>query len=196
MSRLPIIKVDDFTMDQRAMFDAITTGKRATGEGPGAFITPEGGMRGPFNPLLYVPQMGNVVQRLGESIRYEGALTDRQREIAILASAARWRADYEWWAHARIARKCGVSDAIIEALRQRRQPVFEDATEAIVHDVARSALDHGSVPDLLYRRAVQALGNERLVEIVVLVGYYTLISLTLNVFEVPLPAGEASPFAR
>lgn len=195
MSRLPVIKVDAFNPEQRAMFDAITTGKRATSAGPGAFISEEGGMRGPFHPLVYVPKMGNVVQRLGECIRYEGALSDRQREIAILVSAARWRADYEWVAHARIARECGVPEAIIDALRQRRQPVFDDATEAVVYDVARSALDHGSVPDLLYRRAVESLGNERVVEIVILVGYYTLISLTLNVFEIAPPAGEASPFA-
>ena len=195
MSRLPVIKVDDFNSEQRAMFDAITTGKRATSAGPSAFLTPEGGMRGPFHPLLYAPLMGNVVQRLGECIRYEGALSDRQREIAILVSAARWRADYEWWAHARIARQCGVSDAIIDAICARHQPEFENAAEAIVHDVARSALDHGSVPNLLYERAVDALGAERVVEIVILVGYYTLISLTLNVFEVPLPAGESSPFS-
>lgn len=195
MPRLPVIKVEDFNPEQRAMFDAITTGKRATSAGPGAFLTPEGGMRGPFHPLIHAPVMGNVVQRLGECIRYEGALSDRQREIAILVSAARWRADYEWWAHARIARGCGVSDEIIEALRERRQPEFEQPSEAIVHDVARSALDHGSVPDLLYERAVETLGAERVVEIVILVGYYTLISLALNVFEVPLPGGEQSPFA-
>lgn len=195
MTRLPVIKVDDFDADQRAMFDAITTGKRATSAGPSAFLTPEGGMRGPFHPLLYAPRMGNVVQRLGECIRYEGALADRQREIAILVAAARWRADYEWWAHARIARQLGVSDEVIDAIRERRQPELDDAEEEIVHEVARSALDHGSVPDLLYQRALEALGAERVVEIVVLVGYYTLISLTLNVFEVPLPAGETSPFA-
>lgn len=195
MSRLPFIKVEDFNPDQRAMFDAITTGKRATSAGPSAFLRPDGGMRGPFHPLLYVPGMGNVVQRLGECIRYEGALTDRQREIAILVAAARWRADYEWWAHARIARGCGVAEGIIDALRERRQPEFEDPSEAITHDVARSALDHGQVPDLLYERAVAALGEERVVEIVILVGYYTLISLTLNVFHVPLPEGETPPFA-
>lgn len=195
MSRLPVIKVDDFSPEQRVMFDAITTGKRATSAGPAAFLTEEGGMRGPFNPLLYAPLMGNVVQRLGECIRYEGALSDRQREIAILVSAARWRADYEWWAHARIARELGVSGEIIEALRERRQPELDDPAEAIAHDVTRAALDHGAVPDLLYRRAVETLGEECVVELVILAGYYTLISLTLNVFEVSLPGGEPSPFA-
>ena len=168
MSRLSFIKAEGFNSDQQAMFDAITSGKRATSAGVSAFLTPEGGLHGPFHPWLYAPKTGNLVQRLGECIRYEGVLSDRQREIGILCTAAHWRAQYEWLSHSRIARDCGVSDSIIETIRQRRQPEFDDPGERAVHDLARSTLDQGNVPDALYRQAVTELGEESLVELVML----------------------------
>ena len=194
MSRLPVIKVDEFNSDQRAMFDAITTGKRASGAGTGPFVTSEGGLRGPFHPWTYSPVMGNVAQRLGKCIRYEGVLTDRQREIGILCAAARWRAGYEWISHSRIARDCGVPDDIIQAIYERRQPELDDPGEQSVVEVVNTALDQGGLPDSVYQRAVEALGQEQMAELVILVGYYCLVSLTLNVFKVPMPEGETSPF--
>ena len=194
MSRLATIKVEKFNSDQREMFDAITTGKRATAAGANAFVTSSGGLRGPFHPWAYSPVIGNAAQRLGECIRCEGALSDRQREIGILCAAAKWRASYEWIAHSRIARDCGVSEHLIDAILERRQPEFDDPRELVVHDVVHYVLDHGGLSDALYRHAIETFGEERLVELVVLVGYYTLVSLTLNVFEVPPPEGETSPF--
>ncbi len=194
MSRLPELEGGRLSTLQRALFDAITGGKRNIGSGPSPYITPRGGLRGPFNALLYAPHVGDPVQRLGERLRSDGILLPRQREIGVLCVAARWRAGYEWWAHARIARECSISDAVIEAIRQRARPPLDQPDELLVHDYSRALLDEQQVPDALYRDAVAALGEEALVELVTLLGYYSLISMILVSFDVPVPDGEAPPF--
>jgi 4-carboxymuconolactone decarboxylase len=194
MSRLSELEGEHFSAAQRALFDAITGGKRNTGPGRSPTITPQGGLRGPFNALLYAPHVGDPVQHLGERLRFDGILSPRQREIGVLCVAARWRAGYEWWAHARIARECGVSDAVIEAIRQRARPPLDQPDELLVHDYSRALLDEQQVPDKLYRNTVAALGEEALVELVTLLGYYSLISMILVSFEVPVPDGEVPPF--
>jgi 4-carboxymuconolactone decarboxylase len=194
MSRLPELEGKRLSTVQRALFDAITGGKRNTGPGPSPTITPRGGLRGPFNALLYAPHVGDPVQRLGERLRFDGILSPRQREIGVLCVAARWRAGYEWWAHARIARECGLSEVVIEAIRQRARPPLDQPDERLVHDYSRALLDEQQVPDKLYRDTAATLGEEALVELVVLLGYYSLISMILVSFNVPIPDGEAPPF--
>jgi 4-carboxymuconolactone decarboxylase len=194
MSRLPERERDELGAAARALFDAITGGKRSAGKDRSAYITTRGGLRGPFNALLYAPHVGDPAQRLGERLRFDGILAPRQREIAVLCVAARWRAGYEWWAHARIARECGVPDAVIEAIRQRAQPRLHEPGEQLVHDYSRALLDQQRVPESLYRDTVAALGEAAVVELVVLLGYYALISMLLVSFEVPVPDGESPPF--
>lgn len=194
MSRLAELVREDLGEAERALFDAITDGKRSAGKGRSATITARGGLRGPFNALLYAPHVGDPAQRLGERLRFDGVLAPRQREIAVLCVAARWRAGYEWWAHARIARECGVSDTVIEAIRQRAQPPFDAPNERLVHDYSQALLDEQQISDPLYRDTVAALGEPAVVELVVLLGYYSLISMLLVSFEVPVPDGESRPF--
>jgi len=194
MSRLPELERDELDDAGRALFDAITGGKRGAGKGSAAFITAQGGLRGPFNALLHAPHVGDAVQRLGECLRFGGVLPARQRELAVLCVAARWRAEYEWWAHARIARKCGLPDTIIEAIRQRAQPSFQEPAERLVHDFSRALIDEQQVAEPLYRDSVAALGEAAVVELVVLLGYYSLVSMLLVGFEVPIADGESPPF--
>jgi len=184
MSRLPPITPGDMTSAQREVFEAITTGKRGAGKDVASFLTPEGGMRGPFGPWLYAPAAGGVAQRLGEVLRFEGLLTDRQREIGILCVAAYWGAEYEWHAHTAIARGYGVEESVIAGIERREDAELADPSEAAVHDVARSLLDDKGIPDDLYERARDALGEARLAELVILVGYYGLVAVTLNAFDV------------
>jgi 4-carboxymuconolactone decarboxylase len=194
MSRLSELQRDHLSAAERALFDAITGGKRSAGDGTSAHITPTGGLKGPFNALLYAPHVGDPAQRLGERLRFEGLLEDRQREIGILCVAAHWRAPYEWRSHARIARECGVPDTVIEAIRRREQPPLDEPDERLVHDFSRALLDERRVSDALYRDSVAALGEAGLVELVVLLGYYSLISMILVGFEVPVPDGESPRF--
>lgn len=194
MNRLRELQRDHLSTAERTLFDSITGGKRSGGDGKSAHITPSGGLRGPFNALLHAPHVGDATQRLGEILRFGGVLSPRQREIGVLCVAARWRCDYEWWAHARIARECGVADAVIDAIHRRGQPPLDEPGERLVHDFARVLLDEQQVPDALYRDTATALGDAALVELVVLLGYYSLISMVLVSFEVPLPDGETPPF--
>jgi 4-carboxymuconolactone decarboxylase len=194
MSRLPELNVDELDTAKRSLFEAITGGKRRTAQGNSAFITPQGGLRGPFNALLYAPHVGDPAQRLGECLRFHGTLPARQREIAVLCVAAHWRAAYEWWAHARIARESGLSDDIIEAIRTRAQPLLDDPGERLVHAYSRALLEEQQVSEQLYQDTVTALGETAVVELVVLLGYYSLVSMLLVSFEVPIPEGESPPF--
>lgn len=193
MSRLPELDVAHLDDAQRALFDAITGGRRAARSAPGAYLTGTGGLRGPFNALLHAPHVGDPAQRLGERLRFDGVLPARQREIAILCVAAHWRADYEWWAHARIAAECGVPDPVIEAIGRRDEPPLDDAAERLVHAFSRSLLESRGVPDALYGETLAALGERAIVELVVLLGYYTLVSMVLVGFSVPVPDGETPP---
>jgi 4-carboxymuconolactone decarboxylase len=195
LSRLSELPLEHLSADQRALFEAITGGRRSARAGSEAYITPGGGLRGPFNALLHAPHVGDAAQRLGESLRFDGALAPRQREIGVLCVAAHWRAAYEWWAHARIAKECGVEAEVIEAIRRREEPALTDPAERLVHDFSRALLGQRRVPDPLYADAVEALGEASLVELVLLLGYYSLISMVLVGFDVPIPDGQAPPFA-
>ena len=196
MSRLPERNRDELDEVERALFDAIAGGKRSSRQGSSAMLTPGGGLRGPFNALLYAPHVGDPAQRLGERLRFDGQLPPRQREIAVLCVAACWQAEFEWWAHSRIARECGVSEAVIDAIRRRQVPALDDPGERLVHDYARALLDEKRVSEPLYQAAVTELGESALVELVLLLGYYSLVSMLLVSFNVPLPEGETPVFSE
>lgn len=195
MSRLPYLSPDQLDEAQRAIYDAIAGGKRMQGRPAGELTTPKGGLRGPFNPWLYAAQVGDPAQALGNAVRFGTRLPGTLRELAILVVAEDWKARYEWFAHARIARKEGLDEAVIEAIRQGRRPEEGTEVEGVVHDFARELLESRSVSDALYARAVEHLGEAGVVELTTTLGYYVLVSMTLNVFEIALPEGEADPFA-
>ena len=194
MSRISYITSENFTQAQADLFKSIAGGKRGEGRAPEDLLNSEGGMSGPFNAWLRSPVLGEAAQRLGETVRFEGGLSPQLRELAILTVAAKWKAQYEWWAHERIARREGLDERIIESVKVEIPPDFSNPTEAVVYNFARELLDQHRVSDHLYDEAVVLLGEAGIVELVILLGYYTLVSMTLNVFEVPVPAGEAVPF--
>ena len=153
-----------------------------------------GGLAGPFNAWVHRPDLGGVIQRLGERLRFHGTLPGGAREIAILMVGAKWMAEYEWWAHARVGRREGVSERTIDAIRRRERPSLSDAVESAVYDFTAALLETGKVESTAYDAARAQIGDEGLVELVTLAGYYTLVSFTLNAFEVALPGGEPYAF--
>ncbi|HSS63422.1 MAG TPA: carboxymuconolactone decarboxylase family protein [Gammaproteobacteria bacterium] len=195
MSRLKALLPSELDSEQRALFDAITTGKRSEERSSDDFFLEDGGLRGPFNAWVHAPGIGQPAQLLGEAIRYQTRLPPKLRELAILTVAARWRADYEWWAHSRIAGRLGLGDEIIAALKDETLPSAADAGERAVHRFAIELMDTHQISVETYREIVALLGDAGTVELVALLGYYTLVSMTLNVFRVPTPAGETPPFA-
>lgn len=194
MSRLPTLQPADFTEAQRTLFENITQGKRGQKSAVDSFLNPEGGLRGPFNAMLYSPKLGDPCQRLGAAVRFESGLPPQMRELAILTVAAHWQAQYEWWAHAKIAREEGLDEASIAGVKAGTLPDTTPPVLVSVYRFARELLDRRTVSDRQYRETVALLGESRVVELVMLLGYYTLIAMTLNVFEVPLPAGQTPPF--
>ena len=194
MSRISYITPDSFTEAQEGLFKSITGGKRGAGRAPEDLLNAEGGMSGPFNAWLRSPALGDAAQRLGETVRFESALPPQLRELGILIVAAKWKAQYEWWAHEKIARREGLDDRIIASVKAETPPDSSDPTEAVVYNFASELLDQQRVSDHVYNEAVELLGETGVTELVILLGYYTLVSMTLNIFEVPVPAGESAPF--
>lgn len=194
MSRIPYITTENFTDAQQQLYERITGGKRSHGRPLASFFTPEGGLRGPFNAFLYNPVIGDAAQRLGEALRFEGSLPAPLRELAILTVAARWKAQYEWFAHEIIGRKHGLDEHVTNSLKAGEQPDFDSPAQALVFTFCRELLETGYISDRLYAKAVELLGEAGVVELVILMGYYTTIAMTLNVLKVPVPAGEKAPF--
>ena len=196
MSRLSAVRPEDATSAQRQVIDEIAGGDRGRGRSLESMLDERGGLAGPFNAWVHRPDLGIVIQRLGERLRYRGSLPGAAREIAILAVGAKWMAEYEWWAHARIGRREGVSDQTIDAIHRGVRPTLSDPLESAVYDFTAALLECGRVEPAAYDAARARIGDSGLVELVTLVGYYTLVSFTLNAFEVPLPAGEAYAFGK
>ena len=192
MSRLGAVRPADATSAQREVIDALAGGDR--GRPLDSLLDERGGLAGPFNAWVHRPDLGLVVQSLGERLRFHGTLPGAAREIAILTVGAKWMAEYEWWAHCRIGRREGVSDETIDALHRGDRPLLSDPVEQSACDFTFALLGTGRVDPALYESARAHLGDDGLVELVTLAGYYTLVSFTLNAFEVPLPCGERYAF--
>lgn len=191
MVHFPKLTRADLTTDeQRALWDDIVDGPRRASMG-----VPTAELGGPFNAWLQIPSFGRIGSKMGERLRFGSLLDGRCRELVILTVGAHWRAEYEFWAHARMARTEGLPEPIIEALRTGAPPPCENDTQHLVHLVARDLLHTGRVGEELHDRATKALGYPKLTEVVALVGYYCLVSFTLNTADARLPEGE-SPIWR
>jgi 4-carboxymuconolactone decarboxylase len=176
MTRYSTLSPDSMTEAQRRVRDEVMAGKR-------------GRMVPPIEIWLRSPGLAARAQSLGEYCRFESALPPRLAELAILVSARRWAAQFEWWAHARLAREAGIADAVIEAIRTRQEPALADGQSRAVYRFATAMLDRGRADDALFAETKATLGERGLVDLVGLLGYYALVSLTLNAFEVPTPDG-------
>lgn len=190
--RLAWPRPEELDASRREVYDAIASGPRATG--PFQLVDPEGRLEGPFNAMLVSPGVGLALQELGAAVRYRTSLSDRAREIAILALAALRRSDYEWYAHERVGRRAGLSDEEMATLQEGGSPATFSEQERDVLAAARDLATLGDLDDDAFAAAESALGREMLAELIVLVGYYDLLALSLRVWRTPLPAGELSPF--
>jgi 4-carboxymuconolactone decarboxylase len=184
-SRLPYLRYDDLDPDARAVWDGVV-GSRGDG-----MVGPDGGLIGPFNAFVHAPAVGRRLSSLGRVLRFETSIDRRLLEVAIITVGARWKAEFEWWAHARMARKHGVADEVVDAIGRGDDPPFEADDERVVYTVARQLTAGGQLGQDAFAAAQRLLGDAGVVELVSLCGYYTLVSFLLNAFTVPLPPGEA-----
>jgi 4-carboxymuconolactone decarboxylase len=195
MPRIPRLPVDSLTPEQNALMQAITQGKRGKDRPLSEFTYPDGSLRGPFNPWLHSPEIGHNAQKLGESLRFESDMPATLRELAIICVGAHWKADYEFWAHARIALAEGIDPEVVEAIRTGDNPPESEPGVQAVTAFVRETLTMGRVSDETFAAAHGQLGDRGTVDLVSLIGYYCMVSATLNIFQVPMPDGEPSPFA-
>lgn len=179
----------------RAVHAAITGGPRASSAPAFELTDAEGRLHGPFNAMLLAPRVGMPLQELGGALRYRTSLTDREREVAILAVAVARRSEFEWYAHERVGARVGLSEDELAALAAGRAPESLDAAEATVHRACAAMLARHDLDDDEYAAAEEALGTERLAELVVLVGYYDCLALMLAVHRAPLPEGVPPRFS-
>jgi 4-carboxymuconolactone decarboxylase len=186
MSRLPLRTRDALDHEGQEVWDSITASR-------GSIVTAEGTLMGPFNAWVTAPGIGGRLAELGAALRFASSIERRLLEVAIITVGARWRAEFEWWAHSRMALQHGVSQEAVDAIERGEAPTAAD--ERVVHAVARQLVDDGHVDRDTYDAARQLLGDRGIVELVTLCGYYTLVSFTLNAFDVPLPPGEEPVFA-
>jgi len=177
MPRIKIRTREELTEEQRRVYDATIAGRR-------------GRVPAPLIAWLESPVLANRAQKLGEFVRYETTLTPRISELAILVIARHWTAQFEWTAHKAEALKGGLDADIIDDIANRRRPRFKNEDERVVYDFSVTLNETHAIPDALYRETVDAIGERGVVELVGILGYYTLISMTLNTFEIELPDGR------
>jgi len=179
--RFPNLESERMSDAQKRVHDAIAGG-------------PRGGVRGPFGVLLRSPELADRVQKVGEHLRFGSSLPARLNELAILINARFWGSKYEWHAHKPFALKGGLAESIADDVAQNRRPAGMKPDEELVYDFCTTLHRTHFVDDALFRRAVAQLGEQGLVDLIGVSGYYTLVSMVLNVAEIPLPAGVAAPW--
>ena len=181
MSRIPLPTPDQMDEAQRRVHDKVVSGRR-------------GKIVGPLRAALHSPELAEHWQALGGFLRYNTSLPPRLSELAILITGRACQSPFEWYAHKLEADKIGIDPSVIEALLAQKTPEGLDAHAAVVVRFAQELNQHRSVSDATYAEALALLGTRTVVELTALVGYYTMVAMTLNAHEIPLPEGEVPAF--
>ena len=180
MPRLPDLNPDTLTKDQRRVHDVIIAG-------------PRGAVQGPLQVWLTSPALADRAQALGQFARFDSSLSKDLSELAILVTARIWSSGFEWAHHAPIALAAGIPEDAIAAIGAAQRPVFDCAKRQAVFDCAVELHRDHRISDDSFAVGMAALGEVGMVDLVGICGYYTLISMTINAFEVPDGDGPALP---
>lgn len=156
---------------------------------------PRGTLVGPLRAALHRPDLAEAWQRFGAMLRFDTSLPPRLSELAILVTARRWNSQLEWHVHALAAQKAGLPQSVMDSLIKGETPVFDDADDADIYEFSREMQLCGQVGDATYERVHNRWGPLGVVELTTLIGYYTLVSMTLNAHHIPLPEGAEPPLA-
>jgi 4-carboxymuconolactone decarboxylase len=175
--RMPPIPKDKMTEAQKKVFEDVTSGPRGAG-----------GAEGPFVPLLRSPELMDRLQRTGEYLRFHNTIGPKLTEFVILLTARQWTQQYEYNVHQVNGAKAGIKEEIIKA-------ITDAADEEIAYDVCAELRQNQSVSDATYARAVGKFGEQGVIDMTGLVGYYTTLAMIMNVARSPLPPGKTPPLA-
>jgi len=157
------------------------------------------GISGPFVPMLRSPEVMNRARAMGDYLRFNSVLPPRLSEFAILITARYWTQNYEWDAHNQLALQGGLAADIIKAIAEGRRPERMAADEEVLYTFCDELHRNQSISDATYARAVASFGEQGVVDIVGISGYYTLLAMMLNTARTPVPAGHTpalAPFPR
>ncbi len=154
---------------------------------------PGGEARGPWSAWIRAPDLSNGVVPLMDYFRGKSSLPPRLMELATLVPVRAWTAQFAWVLHEKLALEAGLDPAIVESIKDRRQPSFTKADEAVVYEIATDLIDAKSVSDETYAKAVSILGEESLVIVVTAVGFFAMVAGVLSTFRVDLPEGAKLP---
>jgi len=178
--RFPPLTPDQMTPAQRQVADAIASG-------------PRGGLRGPFQAWLRSPALADRLQKVGEHLRFSSSVPRRLNELAILITARAWDAQFEWYAHHRLALEAGLEPAVAADIAEGRRPASMRADEAVVYDFCTELRATRRVSDATLAAVLGLLGEQGAIDLIAVSGYYDIVSMTLNVAEVALPDGQPPP---
>jgi 4-carboxymuconolactone decarboxylase len=181
MPRITLPSPETMDAEQRAVYDKIVSG-------------PRGKIQGPLRAALHNPELADKWQALGALLRYGTSLPPRLSEIAILVTGRACRSPFEWYAHRIEGEKAGLAPAFIDALLAQAEPPGMSEDDAAVWRYAVELNRHKSVSGSTYGAALARFGEKGVVELTALVGYYTMVAMTLNCHEIPLPDGVEPAF--
>lgn len=180
MPRVPLFDPANMNAEQARVYNNIVKG-------------PRGQLVGPLRAVLHRADLADDWQRFGERLRFGTSLPRKLVELAILVTARRWNSQVEWHIHSQEALKAGLSAEAIETIKDSLSPALADADEADTYEFARQLQMTGNVDDALYARLQARLGVVGIIELSSVIGYYTLVSMTLNVHNIPLPDAAIEP---
>ena len=180
--RLAPLDPGKMTPEQRKVADDIVSGPRKS-------------LSGPFNAWLRSPQLADRLQRVGEYLRFHSSVPTRLNEFAILITARHWTAQYEWYAHYPLAIKAGLDPRIAAELAAGKRPEGMADDEAIVYDICLALHRGAAISDKIFDAAVAKLGEQGVVDLIAVNGYYDLVAMTLNAANVEVPRGVQPPLA-
>jgi len=169
--RYSLLSPQTLTPEQKAVYDSIAAARK-------------GSVPTPFHIFLQSPELADRAQQLGSLLRYRTGLTPRQSEIAILVTAKHWDEEYEWSVHAPEARKAGVAEDVIEAIRTGTRPASLAGDDALVYEFANTFYAKRDVPDEVFERAVTRFGQKSVVELSAILGYYSMLAIVMRVYRV------------
>ena len=185
MGRQTRTPLDQMSAERQAVFQKIAKGRKNVVGGH---------IGGPFDSWILNPELGRRIVGLGNCFRFGLSVDRRQIEIAILVTGAYWKAEFEWYAHAPMAREAGVPDSVIEAIRIGERPIFDNSEDEVAYELAHELTQSRRVSDSVFARARDVFDEQGVSELTNLCGFYTMVSMTLNTFEVDLPDGVPSQF--
>jgi 4-carboxymuconolactone decarboxylase len=183
MSRLLPVDRERLSAAQAEVYNRIAAG-------------PRGGVRGPHSILLHSPELAARIEQVGTYLRYQCGVPARLRELAILVVGAHFSADYEWYAHAPLAARQGIPASVIAAIGEGRRPDFDAPQDAMIHAFTDELVRTGHVSQRAYDDVHELLGDAGTVDLTGLIGYYTSLAMTLNVFEVATPGDVPIPWHK